>query len=239
MLGIPAGVKMHSAVFAVNPRSAGELVASLAQDGVRSLRRAEVMDVDEALLRAGSVSARLHGFLNVPDARRHLQNAKARSLGSETVAQEEIAHHLVDNVLGEGVWLIGPGTTTGAVLALLGLEKTLLGVDVVRAGNCVIADADEPALLDAAGGARCRHRRDSGRRAGIHLRPRQPAAVRRSARRRSTRSGSSSSPPRRRSDASVEPRSASTPAIPISTHRLAGYTRVTVGYNRELVYPVA
>ena len=50
---------------------------------MRSVRRAEVMDVDEALLRAGSVSARLHGFLNVPDARRHLQNAKARSLGSE------------------------------------------------------------------------------------------------------------------------------------------------------------
>src|SRR5581483_8674659 len=104
VLGIPAGVKMHSAVFAVNPRSAGELVATLARDGVGGVRRAEVMDVDEELLRAGSVSARLHGFLNVPDARRHLQGAKVRSLGNETLAQEEIAHHLVDNVLGEGTW---------------------------------------------------------------------------------------------------------------------------------------
>jgi predicted polyphosphate/ATP-dependent NAD kinase len=147
VLGIPAGVKMHSAVFAVTPRSAGELAASLARDGMRRLRRAEVMDVDETLLRAGSVSARLHGFLNVPDVRRHLQSAKARSLSSDAAAQEEIAHHLIDNVLGERTWLIGPGTTTGVVLALLGLEKTLLGVDVIRAGACAIADADERALL--------------------------------------------------------------------------------------------
>ena len=152
VLGIPAGVKMHSAVFAVNPKSAGELAARLAQDGVRSLRRAEVMDVDEALLRAGSVSARLHGFMNVPNARRQIQNAKARSLGSESVAQEEIAHHLVDHVLGDRTWLIGPGTTTGVVLSLLGLDKTLLGVDVVRGGECVIADGDERALLQLVSG---------------------------------------------------------------------------------------
>lgn len=147
VLGIPAGVKMHSAVFAVNPRSAGELAATLAHDGVRSLRRAEVMDVDETLLRAGSVSARLHGFLTVPDARRHLQNAKARSLGSEAAAQDAIAQHLIDKVLGDRTWLIGPGTTTGVILARLGLEKTLLGVDVVRGAECLMADADERALL--------------------------------------------------------------------------------------------
>ena len=64
------------------------------------------------------------------------------------MAQEEIAHHLIDNVLAEGTWMIGPGTTTGVVLALLGLEKTLLGVDVVRAGGCLIADADERTLLE-------------------------------------------------------------------------------------------
>ena len=147
VLGIPAGVKMHSAVFAVNPRSAGELVARVARDGVRAVRPAEVMDVDEALLRAGSVSARLHGFLNVPADRRLLQSAKARTLASDAAAQDGIAHHLVDTVFGARTWLIGPGTTTGAVMAVLGLEKTLLGVDVVRAGACVVADADERTLL--------------------------------------------------------------------------------------------
>lgn len=238
VLGIPAGVKMHSAVFAVNPRSAGELVASLAQDGVRGLRRAEVMDVDEALLRAGSVSARLHGFLNVPDARRHLQSAKARSLGSETLAQEEIAHHLVDNVLADGVWLIGPGTTTGAVLTLLGLEKTLLGIDVVRAGSCLIADADEQALLALL----------AERDAGIVVTPvggqgfifgrgnqQLSAAV------------LSKIDPQRVIVVATEAKIGRLGGAPLRVDtgdpdldaRLGGYTRVTVGYNRELVYPVA
>ena len=218
VLGIPAGVKMHSAVFAVNPRSAGELTARLAQDGVRTLRRAEVMDVDEALLRAGSVSARLHGFMNVPDARRHLQNAKARSLGSESVAQEEIAHHLIDNVLGDRAWLIGPGTTTGLLLAQLGLSKTLLGVDVVGGGQCLIADADERALIDLL----------ATRDAGIIVTPvggqgflfgRGNQQLSASVLGRSTPNGSSSSPPRPRSRASVGHHSASTPAIRRSTRR--------------------
>jgi predicted polyphosphate/ATP-dependent NAD kinase len=238
VLGIPAGVKMHSAVFAVNPRSAGELVASLAQDGVRSLRRAEVMDVDEALLRAGSVSARLHGFLNVPNARRHLQNAKARSLGSETVAQDEIAHHLVDNVLGEGVWLIGPGTTTGAVLALLGLDKTLLGVDVVQAGDCLIADADESALLDLL----------AAQDAGIVVTPvgGQGFIFGRGNQQLSAAVLEKVDPQRVvvvATEAKIGRLGGAPLRVDTGDHgidaSLAGYTRVTVGYNRELVYPVA
>jgi predicted polyphosphate/ATP-dependent NAD kinase len=238
VLGIPAGVKMHSAVFAVNPRSAGELAARLAQDGVRSLRRAEVMDVDEPLLRAGAVSARLHGFLNVPDARRHFQSAKARSLGSEAVAQQEVAHHLIDNVLGEGTWLIGPGTTTGVVLSLLGLEKTLLGVDVVRGGACVIADADERALMELL----------AAENAGIVVTPvgGQGFLFGRG-------NQQLSAPVIERIDSerivviATEAKIARLGGAPLRVDTgdpavdasLAGYTRITVGYNREIVYPVA
>jgi predicted polyphosphate/ATP-dependent NAD kinase len=238
VLGIPAGVKMHSAVFAVNPRSAGELAARLARDGMRTLRRAEVMDVDEALLRAGAVSARLHGFLNVPDARRHLQSAKARSLGSEALAQEEVAHHLIDNVLGDGTWLIGPGTTTGLILALLGLEKTLLGVDVIRAGNCLIADADEEALIELL----------AAHDAGIVVAPvggqgflfgrgnqQLSAAV-------IEKVGT-----KRIVVVATEAKIARLGGAPLRVDTgdpatdasLAGYTRIAVGYNREIVYPVA
>jgi predicted polyphosphate/ATP-dependent NAD kinase len=238
VIGIPAGVKMHSAVFAVSPRSAGELAASLARDGVRSVRRAEVMDVDEALLRAGSISARLHGFLNVPDARRHLQSAKARSLRSEAVAQDEIAHHLLDNVLADRAWMIGPGTTTGAVLARLGLEKTLLGVDVVRGGACVIADADEHDLLElmAAQGA------------GIIVTPvggqgflfgrgnqQLSAAVIEKVERDRIVIVSTEAKIARLGGA---PLRVDTGDLALDTS-LAGYTRIVVGYNREIVYPVA
>src|SRR5206468_7239489 len=139
-----------SAVFAVNPRSAGELAVNFVEGGVREFREAEVMDVDEEALRAGAVSARLHGYLTVPVERRLVQSAKARTLAAEGAAQEEIAHYVVSR-FGERTWFVGPGTTTRAVMDVLGLNKTLLGVDVVRAGTCLLADADELALLEIAG----------------------------------------------------------------------------------------
>lgn len=238
VIGIPAGVKMHSAVFALNPRSAGELAASLAQDGIRSIRPAEVMDVDEALLRAGALSARLHGFLNVPDARRHLQSAKARSLGSEAAAQEAIAHHLIDNVLGEGTWLIGPGTTTAALFGRLGLEKTLLGVDVVRAGGCVMADADERSLIELLGAEE----------AGIVVTPvgGQGFLFGRGNQQLSARVLREIDPERIVITA-TEAKIARLAGAPLRVDTgdpeldasLAGYARIVVGYNREIVYPVA
>jgi predicted polyphosphate/ATP-dependent NAD kinase len=238
VLGIPAGVKMHSAVFAVNPRSAGELAAHIAQDGVHNLRRAEVMDVDEALLRAGAVSARLHGFMNVPDARRHLQNAKARSLGSESLAQEAIAHHLVDNVLGERTWLIGPGTTTGAVLALLGVQKTLLGVDVIRGGARLIADADEKTLIELL-------RTED---AGIVVTPVGGQGFLFGRGNQQVSASVIDQVDRERIVVvATEAKIARLGGAPLRVDtgepaldaRLAGYTRIQVGYNREIVYPVA
>jgi predicted polyphosphate/ATP-dependent NAD kinase len=238
VVGIPAGVKMHSAVFAVNPRSAGELAARLARDGVRRLRQAEVMDVDEALLQAGSVSARLHGFLIVPDARSVLQSAKARSLSSEATAQDAIAHHLIDNVLGGRTWLIGPGSTTGAILALLGLEKTLLGVDVVRVGACVIADADERVLIELL----------RSEEAGIVVTPvgGQGFLFGRGNQQLSARVIEKVDR-ERIVVVATEAKIARLGGAPLRVDtgdpaldaRLAGYTRVVVGYNHEIVYPVA
>ena len=151
VLGVPSGVKMHSGVFAVNPRSAGELAAHFLRSRARETAEAEVMDVDEEALRAGAVSARLHGYLRVPAEPRRVQSAKARSGAGERASQEAIAQYLVDGVLGERLCLIGPGTTTKAILNALGLEKTLLGIDVVRGRALVAADADEWRLLELIG----------------------------------------------------------------------------------------
>jgi predicted polyphosphate/ATP-dependent NAD kinase len=56
-LGIPAGVKIHSAVYATNPVSAGELTALYLKDRLGDLHEAEVMDLDEEAFRQGVVSA--------------------------------------------------------------------------------------------------------------------------------------------------------------------------------------
>jgi len=105
------------------------------------------MDVDEALLREGAVSARLYGYLSVPAERRLLQGAKVRSLAGEVATQAEIAHHLVDRVLGDATWFVGPGTTTGRILDALGLRGTTLGVDAVLDGELLAPDLDEDGIL--------------------------------------------------------------------------------------------
>lgn len=64
-LGIPAGVKIHSAAYATQPRHAGELAVAFLR-GEAELRQAEVMDIDEEAFRAGRVSPRLYGYLKMP-----------------------------------------------------------------------------------------------------------------------------------------------------------------------------
>jgi predicted polyphosphate/ATP-dependent NAD kinase len=146
-LGIPAGVKMHSAVFAVNPRSAGRLALLVAEGRVHTTVEAEVADVDEDALREGVVSPRLYGYLRVPVEPGLVQGGKARTAASDRAAQQAIAAHVVDRLPHDRLWFVGPGTTTRAILEAVGAEKTVLGVDVVRERELVVADADEETLL--------------------------------------------------------------------------------------------
>jgi predicted polyphosphate/ATP-dependent NAD kinase len=48
------------------------------------------------------------------------------------------------------LYILGPGTTTRTVMQRLGLPKTLLGVDAVRAGELAGADLTEAELLELA-----------------------------------------------------------------------------------------
>jgi predicted polyphosphate/ATP-dependent NAD kinase len=153
-LGIPAGVKIHSAVYATNPRSAGDLAASYLQGKTIAMREAEVMDIDEQAFRQGIVSARLYGYLQVPFERRLLQGLKTPSLPGEQSAMAEIAADIVKKMEDGWLYVIGPGTTTRAIASRLGLSKTLIGVDVaaVRSpagdGGLIAADVNESQLLE-------------------------------------------------------------------------------------------
>jgi len=147
VLGIPAGVKIHSAVFATNPRSAGDLAALYLQGKASSLREAEVMDIDEEAVRQGIVSARLYGYLQVPFERRLVQSLKTPSSPGEQAAMAAIAADVVSNMEDGWLYVIGPGTTTRAITSRLGLDKTLIGVDVVAEGKPVTADVNESQLL--------------------------------------------------------------------------------------------
>jgi predicted polyphosphate/ATP-dependent NAD kinase len=152
VLGIPAGVKIHSAVYAVTPRSAGEAAAMFLEGRLNDTREAEVMDIDEAAFRRGIVAARLYGYLRVPEERRFLQSVKSGGIQAEKHALRRMAEDVIEGMGGDdGHYIIGPGTTTRAVMECLGLENTLLGVDVVRNGKLVANDVTERELLDLIG----------------------------------------------------------------------------------------
>jgi len=147
-LGIPAGVKIHSAAFASSPMAAGELAASYLRGGVPSLREAEVMDIDEDAFRRDVLSARLYGYLKIPFRRALVQGAKSASGPGEEPAQRAIAMAIVELMEDDCAYILGPGTTTRAIAWQLGLEKTLLGVDVIKDREMVGRDVGETELLE-------------------------------------------------------------------------------------------
>lgn len=152
VLGIPAGVKIYSGVYAVSPAAAGELASDFLQGTSRDTHLAEVMDIDEESLRQGEVSAKLYGYMRIPRQRRLTQGVKASSGAGEAVAAAVAAADVVRRMEAGRYYVIGPGTTTRAIMAELELEGTLVGVDVVRDGKLEARDVGERQILDLVAG---------------------------------------------------------------------------------------
>jgi len=145
-LGIPAGVKMYSGCFAVSP-VAGGAIAAQSVSGRLPLQRREILDVAEDEVRAGRVDPTLFGYLDVPYVQGRTQARKASSTGSESDAVRDAANGAVRQFRPGVAYLLGPGSTMAAVAAVLCVEKTSLGVDVVLDGRLILADATEQQLL--------------------------------------------------------------------------------------------
>jgi len=141
MLGVPAGVKVYSSVFAVSPEDAAEVVV-----GFDRTERREVMDIDEDQYRDGEVNTQLRAVARVP-VTDELQSSK--QLGGGTV--ESLAAGIADGVDPDRTYVLGPGSTVGAIKSALGFEGSPIGVDVWRDGEVLTQDATESEILDALG----------------------------------------------------------------------------------------
>ena len=146
VVGIPAGVKMHSSLFALSTADVADLVDDYVR--TRQSREAEVMDVDEDEFRRGIVSARLYGIASVPDDSAHLQPAKSSyQSGGAAEEAEELAAYIADEMEDGVLYLLGPGSTTAAIAKAVGEEKTLLGVDAFEDRRRVATDLSESDIL--------------------------------------------------------------------------------------------
>lgn len=147
VLGIPAGVKMHSGVFAVSPEAAGELLGELVKGGLVGLALQEVRDIDEQAFRQNIVRSRYYGEMQVPAEGRFLQHTKIGGVENAELAAADIAAWVVETLEDGCTYILGPGSTTAAIMDELGLPNTLLGVDVIRDSSLLLADANEQDLL--------------------------------------------------------------------------------------------
>ncbi len=146
VVGVPAGVKMHSAVFVNTPEELADVAAAFLETG--RTKDAEVMDVDEEAFRKGVASAKLYGMMKVPDDSKRLQASKmSYHSGTADEEAEEIGQYFADTMRSGVVYILGPGSTTAAIARAIGAEKTLLGVDVYLDRKRVQKDASERVLL--------------------------------------------------------------------------------------------
>lgn len=131
VLGIPTGVKLQSAVFAIGPAAAGRVAAGWLRSGTRRTEGREVADLADGAEGADG-APRLHGILCVP-AGPLVQARKAPSPAGEAAAMGAIGADVAAAMVPGYRYVMGPGTTVRAVAEALGLPKTLIGVDVVEA----------------------------------------------------------------------------------------------------------
>jgi predicted polyphosphate/ATP-dependent NAD kinase len=154
VLGIPAGVKMHSAIFAATARTAGEVARAFLTSAAPEalLRDAEVMDRETDGTSETPPSPKLYGFLRVPKISFLVPHAKASSILADERALEGAVQRLVRLTQDEHISVLGPGMTLERLKKAAGCAGSPLAVAAVSGGRCVGQDLNEAQVLDAIAG---------------------------------------------------------------------------------------
>ena len=150
ILGVPAGVKMHSGCFGASPRASAEALAAWIT-GDLLLARTEVMDLDEDLYRNGEWVVRMYGETNTPGSPRWMQGSKQRvERVSETEILEGLGDHIKETIEEKPEMLViwGSGGTLRTLGDSIGYSISVLGIDVTRGNKQIGTDLDEDGLIE-------------------------------------------------------------------------------------------
>lgn len=148
VLGVPAGCKIHSGVYAITPSAAGKVIAQLVKGELVTLTEAAVMDIDETAFRQGIVRAKRFGEMRIPAELRYIQSVKNGGKESEELVLDDLAAYIASTMEDDVRYVMGSGSTVAAVMKQLGLPNTLLGVDVVENGELIASDVTATELLE-------------------------------------------------------------------------------------------
>ncbi|RLI74970.1 ATP-NAD kinase, partial [Archaeoglobales archaeon] len=93
----------------------------------------------------GRIAAKIYGYMKVPVS--NLIQSFKRSYSSDGVEIVAIAKNI--KIEPDILYIFGPGSTTYYITKEMGLEKTLLGVDIIMDKNILVKDAKESDILSA------------------------------------------------------------------------------------------
>ncbi|SIQ86383.1 Predicted polyphosphate-or ATP-dependent NAD kinase [Shewanella morhuae] len=146
VLGVPAGVKIHSGVYGITPHASGMVVKMLLDGELVSLMSADVMDIDEVAFRQGTVRAKRFGELLVPAEPRYVQAVKMGGKEVDELVLADIAADVI-NQMEDELYIIGSGSTVAFMMEELKLDNTLLGVDLIQHKKLIGSDLTANELL--------------------------------------------------------------------------------------------
>jgi len=151
VLGIPAGCKIHSGVYAITPKAAGRIIELMVNKELVTLTTGDVMDIDESLFRQGIVKAKRYSEMQIPSELRYVQAVKSGGKESDELVLQDIAANVIEemNDHEDRQFIIGSGSTTAFLMTELALDNTLLGVDIVCEQSLTASDVTEAELFQA------------------------------------------------------------------------------------------
>lgn len=148
VIGMPAGVKMFSSVFAINPKAASDILKAFLE-GNSKYKDSDVLDIDEESYRADKFKMKLYGYLKTPYIPNLVQDAKALFEGhDEEMAKDGIAVFASEFMSDGSLYIVGAGSTTAKIAEVMGLKKTMLGVDLIKDEKLIASDVNEKAILE-------------------------------------------------------------------------------------------
>lgn len=150
ILGIPAGVKMHSGCFGINPEASAELFNDFVEREADT-GTVEIMDLDEKKYREGDWEIKMHGEAISVYEPHYIQLGKQsfRSVDQEK-QKRDIADFIIEEMeeYPQHLFVLGPGSTTAKVQEVLELNYTILGVDLLKDKQIIELDVAEKDILD-------------------------------------------------------------------------------------------
>lgn len=145
VIGVPLGTKMFSSVFAISIASAVQVLRIMAAGDRLDFCHAEVIDMNEASYEKGKMELSSYGELEIPRSDLIMSESKAEY---PATSSEAIGQYVIDGMDLDVNYLIGPGSTCKSINALLGLDSSLLGFDLVRNNSLLGKDLDEKAMFE-------------------------------------------------------------------------------------------